>query len=160
MDFGSFVARQQLHGPRASASANPWLITTARLKPRCGPGFKGHKDQVLRHPYEKEGITVDKAATIVAAEILSISAMSLVDQPVVTALPRLKLIATQNVGVAHIDLAFAKVRGIAVSNVPVYGDNTVAGFTFGLILSLAHRLSTMFERSKQEEAGPGRGARH
>jgi phosphoglycerate dehydrogenase-like enzyme len=49
-------------------------------------------------------------------------------------------IATRCTGVDHIDVAFAKEKGIAVSNVPTYGENTVAEFTFALILTLARRL--------------------
>jgi len=111
--------------------------------------FRGHDVQVLDHPYTQEGLTVDKAAAVAGAEILSISAMSLVNEAVLAALPHLKLIATRCTGFDHIDVAAARARGIAVSNVPVYGENTVAEFTFALILTLARRLTTMFARSKQ-----------
>lgn len=110
--------------------------------------FKDHKVEVLEHPYVKEGITIDKASAIAAVEVLSIGAMSLVNQAVIAALPKLKLIATRCVGVDHIDVAFAKEKSIAVSNVPVYGEKTVAEFTFSLILALARRLSMMFDRSQ------------
>jgi len=111
--------------------------------------FKGHNVEVLQHPFQKEGITVDKAAAVAGADILSIGALSLVNQEVMAALPKLKLIATRCTGVDHIDVALAKEKGIAVSNVPTYGENTVAEFTFALILTLARRLITIFERSKQ-----------
>ncbi|MDD3581785.1 MAG: NAD(P)-dependent oxidoreductase [Desulfobacca sp.] len=111
--------------------------------------FKGHNVEVLQHPYLKEGITVDKAATVAGAEILSIGAMSRVNQAVLAALPQLKLIATRCTGFDHIDVGFAKEKGIAVSNVPVYGENTVAEYTFALILALARRLTIMFARSQR-----------
>ncbi|MFZ5453892.1 MAG: NAD(P)-dependent oxidoreductase [Thermodesulfobacteriota bacterium] len=111
--------------------------------------FQGHQVEVLQHSYEKEGLTMEKAAAIAAAEILSIGALSLVNQAVLEALPHLQLIATRCTGVDHIDVACAKGKGIAVTNVPDYGANTVAEFTFALILTLARRLTTIFERSKQ-----------
>jgi D-lactate dehydrogenase len=54
--------------------------------------------------------------------------------------PALKLIATRSTGFDHIDLAAAAARGIAVVNVPSYGENTVAEFAFALILSLSRRI--------------------
>lgn len=54
--------------------------------------------------------------------------------------PALKLIATRSTGFDHIDLAAAKKRGIAVANVPFYGENTVAEFAFALLLSLSRRI--------------------
>jgi len=54
--------------------------------------------------------------------------------------PALKLIATRSTGYDHIDLTAAKERGIAVTNVPFYGENTVAEFTFALLLALSRRI--------------------
>lgn len=62
-------------------------------------------------------------------------------------LPRLKLIATRSTGYDHIDLTTCRKRGIVVSNVPSYGENTVAEHTFALILSLSRRLKESFERT-------------
>ena len=54
--------------------------------------------------------------------------------------PALKLIATRSTGFDHIDLAAAKARGIAVANVPFYGENTVAEFAFALLLALSRKI--------------------
>lgn len=54
--------------------------------------------------------------------------------------PNVKLIATRSTGFDHIDLAAAKARGVAVTNVPFYGENTVAEFTFALLLALSRRI--------------------
>ncbi|MEK7179769.1 MAG: hydroxyacid dehydrogenase, partial [Patescibacteria group bacterium] len=43
-------------------------------------------------------------------------------------------------------LAAAKTRGIAVANVPFYGENTVAEFTFALLLALSRRVIDADER--------------
>ena len=60
--------------------------------------------------------------------------------------PALKLIATRSTGFDHVDLAAAKARGIAVANVPFYGENTVAEFAFALLLALSRRIIDADER--------------
>ncbi|HEY4501292.1 MAG TPA: NAD(P)-dependent oxidoreductase [Candidatus Paceibacterota bacterium] len=52
----------------------------------------------------------------------------------------LKLIATRSTGYDHIDIAAAKARGVAVANVPFYGEHTVAEFAFALLLALSRRI--------------------
>lgn len=54
--------------------------------------------------------------------------------------PNLKFIATRSTGFDHIDLEEAEKRGILVSNVPTYGENTVAEFTMALILTLSRKI--------------------
>lgn len=60
--------------------------------------------------------------------------------------PALRLIATRSTGFDHIDLAAAKARGIAVVNVPFYGENTVAEFAFALLLALSRCIIDADER--------------
>lgn len=62
---------------------------------------------------------------------------------------KLKYIATRSTGFDHIDLKEAKKRGVMVSNVPYYGDNTVAEHTFALILALSRKLYPSIERTKK-----------
>ena len=54
--------------------------------------------------------------------------------------PAIKFIATRSTGIDHIDLDACRARGIAIANVPTYGDHTVAEHTFALILTLSRRL--------------------
>ena len=61
-------------------------------------------------------------------------------------LPKLKLIATRSTGFDHIDMAECGRRGITVSNVPFYGENTVAEHTFALILALSRKVHEAFVR--------------
>jgi len=72
--------------------------------------------------------------------------------------PALKLIATRSTGFDHIDLLAAKARGIAVANVPFYGENTVAEFTFALLLALSRRVIDADERVREGTFSP-RGLR-
>ncbi|MEK7144432.1 MAG: NAD(P)-dependent oxidoreductase [Patescibacteria group bacterium] len=68
--------------------------------------------------------------------------------------PALKLIATRSTGFDHIDLAAAKTRGIAVANVPFYGENTVAEFAFALLLALSRRIIDADERVRAGTFSP------
>lgn len=72
--------------------------------------------------------------------ILSTFINSKIDKKIIDSLPNLKYITTRSTGFDHIDLDCARSKGIAVSNVPTYGENTVAEHTFALILSLARHL--------------------
>ena len=86
---------------------------------------------------------------ITEARVLSVFIKSKIDKKLITSLPNLKIITTRSTGFDHIDLAAAKERGIVVSNVPVYGENTVAEHTFALILSLARNLRKSYLRTVQ-----------
>lgn len=66
-------------------------------------------------------------------------------------LPALRLIATRSTGFDHIDLEAARGRDVVVSNVPLYGDNTVAEHTFALILTLSRKLRETYERVRRDE---------
>ncbi|MFA5113904.1 MAG: NAD(P)-dependent oxidoreductase [Candidatus Margulisiibacteriota bacterium] len=79
-------------------------------------------------------------------ELISVS-FSAVDKSVIDVLPKLKLISTRTTGFDQIDLPLAKQQGIAVINVPSYGENTVAEYAFALLLTLSRRLSVTFIRS-------------
>lgn len=83
-------------------------------------------------------------------EILSVFVGSKLDRTVLDACPQVRLIATRSTGFDHIDLKLCRERGIAVSNVPQYGENTVAEFTFALLLALARKLYPSIKRVKQE----------
>lgn len=56
-------------------------------------------------------------------------------------LPNLKLIAVTATGFDCVDSNAARKKSILVSNVPVYGTNSVAQFVFAQILQLSHRIS-------------------
>ena len=75
------------------------------------------------------------------ADIVSIFINSRFDQAAISKFNNLKLILTRSTGFDHIDLKFCQSRGIKVCNVPDYGSNTVAEFTFLLILSLFRKIN-------------------
>jgi D-lactate dehydrogenase len=65
------------------------------------------------------------------------------------AFPNLHYIMARSVGYDHIDIKEAKRRGIVVSNIPSYGDQTVAEFTFALILALSRKIFLSFDRIRE-----------
>lgn len=83
-------------------------------------------------------------------EIISVFVNCQVTKKIIDAMPNLKLIVTRSTGYDHIDIEYAKQKGITVCNVPSYGSNTVAEFAFGLILSLSRRIPEAVTRLKQD----------
>jgi D-lactate dehydrogenase len=73
-------------------------------------------------------------------EALSVFIYSHVAREALDALPDLKFIATRSTGFDHIDVQECRSRGIAVSNVPSYGENTVAEHTIALLLMLSRKV--------------------
>ena len=74
------------------------------------------------------------------AEILSVFVNSQVGKPELDRFPNLKHIVTRSTGFDHINLAEVAVRDVTVSYVPGYGENTVAEFAFGLLLTVSRKL--------------------
>ena len=74
-----------------------------------------------------------------------------VDKNVIDYFPNLKLITTRSTGFDHIDLAYARSKNIALGYVPYYGENTVAEFAMGLMLTLSRKLYWSIDRIKRED---------
>ena len=91
-----------------------------------------------------EKLTSDSLDGVAAAakdsEVVCVFINSTISPEVIDALPALRLIVTRSTGYDHVDVAYAKSKGIVVSNVPSYGSRTVAEFTFALMLNLSRKL--------------------
>ncbi|WP_137390389.1 hydroxyacid dehydrogenase [Rhodoligotrophos defluvii] len=83
------------------------------------------------------------------AEAVSTFVTSTLSAAVLARFSDLKLIATRSTGYDHIDLAYCRSRGITVSNVPDYGDSTVAEHAFALLLAVARHLVEAVERTRR-----------
>ena len=86
-----------------------------------------------RTPYEQA------AERIGDAEIVLINKTNF-DAALMDACPNLKLICVLATGYNVVDCNAAKERGILVCNVPAYSTNSVAQFTFALLLELCHQV--------------------
>jgi D-lactate dehydrogenase len=90
--------------------------------------------------YFSTGVLTIPAEELRGLQALSTFIYSHVTRDVLDALPELKFIATRSTGYDHIDVQACKSRGIAVSNVPSYGENTVAEHTIALLLMLSRKV--------------------
>ncbi|MDX1535170.1 MAG: NAD(P)-dependent oxidoreductase [Candidatus Spechtbacterales bacterium] len=82
-------------------------------------------------------------------EAITVFVDSTVDEEVLDKFSNLRFITTRSTGYDHIDLEACKKRDIEVSNVPDYGANTVAEFTFGLLLSLVRKIHIGYDQVRE-----------
>ena len=92
-------------------------------------------------------------------EILSVFSRSVVGVKEMDQFPDLKAIVTRSTGFDHIDTEEAKKRGISVSNVPAYGENTVAEYAFALLLTISRCMFESYERILKEGRFTSEGLR-
>src|SRR3954453_4199118 len=81
----------------------------------------------------------DNADEIADAEILSVFIESQVGRDLLDRAASLRFITTRSTVADHIDLVECARRNVTVSNVPSYGEYTVAEHTFALMLGVARR---------------------
>lgn len=97
----------------------------------------------------KEKLNFKNLKKIIEIDILSPFIYSKIDKKVIDSLKSLKYITTRSTGFDHIDVKYCKNKNVLVSNVPTYGENTVAEHTFALILALAKKLYLSISRTKE-----------
>jgi D-lactate dehydrogenase len=101
----------------------------------------------LRATFASEPASEGTLRQAAGAEILSVFIYSRLTARLLRGLRRLRLIVTRSTGFDHIDLAACRRRGIAVANVPLYGEHTVAEHTFALILALSRNLHKAYVKT-------------
>ncbi|MFB6355981.1 MAG: NAD(P)-dependent oxidoreductase [bacterium] len=89
--------------------------------------------------------------TLREARYLSVFISSECNSDTLSRFPDLEFISTRSTGFDHVDLDYCRQNNIEVSNVPTYGENTVAEHTFALILSLSRNLHEAMERTRRGE---------
>lgn len=93
----------------------------------------------------------DVVAQASDCEIISTFIHSHVSDRLLSQLPDLKFLATRSTGFDHIDVEAAARKGIAVANIPYYGENTVAEHTFALILALSRNVHRAYVRTQKTD---------
>jgi glyoxylate reductase len=86
----------------------------------------------------------DRAALVEEArdaEVLVPSYIDRVDDPLLAALPRLRLVASYGVGTNHLDLEACRRRGLAVTNTPGVLTDATADHAMALLLAAARRVA-------------------
>lgn len=74
------------------------------------------------------------------AEGLLCTLTNRIDKEIIDSAPNLKVISTYSVGFDHIDVKYAKSKGIKVGYTPEVLTETTADLIFGLIISVARRI--------------------
>jgi len=97
----------------------------------------------------EEKIDSNNLEKILDINVLSPFIYSVIDKKIISSLKYLKYIATRSTGFDHIDLDACKKNNILISNVPTYGENTVAEHTFALILALSRKIYPSLEKTKK-----------
>jgi len=94
-------------------------------------------------------LTPETVSKVKNADAISVFIYSKVDRAVLDKLPKVRLVNTMSTGFDHIDIKACKARKITVTNVPAYGDITVAEHTFALILALTRRIVQAVETTRR-----------
>ncbi len=111
-------------------------------------------EEQLKHTFPEATFTdhridAENVEQYTDTELISCFVYSDLSKPVLEKLPNLKCIATRSTGFDHIDVAYCREKGIIVCNVPEYGSNTVAEFTFALIINLTRKMYQSVNQAKQ-----------
>lgn len=102
-----------------------------------------HQLVCIGGPLDEQGATGHADTEVISSFVYSDLTAGLLAK-----IPRLKLIATRSTGFDHIDLDYCTAHGIAVCNVPDYGDATVAEHAFALLLASVRHIVRAAERTK------------
>jgi D-lactate dehydrogenase len=94
-------------------------------------------------------LTLSNIGDFADAEVISTFIDSKLDAETLGSLKRLRLIATRSTGYDHIDLTVCRDKGVAVCNVPNYGDPTVAEYVFALLLAVSRKVPQAAERTRR-----------
>ena len=90
--------------------------------------------------FHEERLSADNCDLAKDADVVSVFINSKVTKNIIDGIPNLKCITTRSTGYDHIDTAYAASKNISVMNVPAYGSETVAEYTFALILTLSRKV--------------------
>jgi D-lactate dehydrogenase len=105
--------------------------------------------------FSKDRLTIDNAEQYKDCDMISVFIFSPLTKEVLDKLPLLKHVNTQSTGYDHIDLTACANRGIRVSNVPSYGENTVAEHAFALLLALSRKIVPSVEHTRRGSFNTG-----
>ena len=103
--------------------------------------FKDHEVKVYREALSEENINEVLDCEVLVSRIVGLDLEF--DRDVLSRFENLRFISTMSTGFDHIDLDYCNERGIVVSNVPSYSEESVAELVFGLLLAVV-RINSKF----------------
>lgn len=98
------------------------------------------------HYYSEKPIQQVPRSVLSDLDTVCVFVNSTVNQETVNQLKSCSHIATRSTGVDHIDKVAARDAGISVSHVPSYGPQTIAEFTFALLLNLTRQVASAYHQ--------------
>jgi D-lactate dehydrogenase len=98
--------------------------------------------------FSKEKLSDETMVLAKDADAIGVFVGSEVRKETIDQIPNLKSIVAFSTGFDNIDIAYAKEKGIVVSNVPAYGSRTVAEYAFALILGLSRKTFKAYRQVK------------
>lgn len=114
------------------------------------------RDYLSDHPpagaelvFFDQPVTRDKTVADGGFEALVVFVNSQVDEAVLAQFPKVRAVITRSTGYDHIDLAACRARAVTVSNVPAYGEATVAEYTFALLLALSRKICLGYHQVRE-----------
>jgi len=127
----------------------PTKIAFFEIEPWEQTYITEHLDKNMEFAFFPDPLTIDNVELADGFEVISTFIYSDISRDVIERLSGLRFIATRSTGFDHIDLNACRERAIEVSNVPSYGENTVAEHTFALILALSRKILPSAERTRR-----------
>ena len=112
--------------------------------------FKTELSDVGETVFHKEKLTLDNVSLAQDADVVATFTGSDLSKETLEAMPNLKLIVTRSTGYDHIDCEACKSLGVVATSVPGYGSNTVAEFSFALLLALSRNVAKANEKIREE----------
>ncbi len=121
-------------------TVRPRLLVTRRVFPEVLDHLATVFD-VEANPQDDLWPPEDLRARAADKDALFVVTSDKVDEPLLQASPRLKLVATGAVGYNHIDLAACARRGVLVTNTPDVLTEATADMAFALLMATARRIT-------------------
>lgn len=121
----------------------PWEETYLKERMKA-MGLEGR----IAPSFHAERLTLANVPSSAEAEAISVFIYSRIEEPILQAMPHLRLVLTRSTGYDHIDLEVCRRRGITVCHVPRYGETTVAEHTFALLLALSRKVHQAYLRAQ------------
>src|ERR1700734_2423721 len=113
------------------------IVLAEKVSPATLAVFEGESGwQIVTHDQIKNGL----AAELADADALVVRSAVQVDEALLSAAPKLRVIGRAGVGVDNIDADAATRHGIVVMNTPGANAIAVAELTIGLMLALGRQL--------------------
>ncbi len=109
------------------------------------------KDDGFEVDVFKDGVDEAEIESPESYDAMSVFVGPKIDKEVLDKFSNLKLITSRSTGFDHIDLEYAKSKNISLGYVPNYGENTVAEFAFGLMITLSRKLYWSIDRIKEDD---------